>query len=269
MTGILAGPLTSIALCWRIERSDGCGLALTSHDRDLTIGGTIYEAAPGMLPAAIQRKAGLEPNGGEVAGAITSASLEEQDLALGRWDGSRIAMVAVDWQQPLAAEVPLMQGELGEVRLQQGEFKAELRGAAVRLEAAICPETSPECRAELGDKHCRVDLAGRTMLARIEQIDGAALVMDRTVGPEFLWGRARFLSGANCGLKTVIVGVDGNRIELRDTVRAAIQTGDRIELCHGCDKSFATCTGRFDNAENFRGEPHLPGNDLLTRYPGA
>ena len=34
-------------------------------------------------------------------------------------------------------------------------------------------------------------------------------------------------------------------------------------------KLFATCRDRFANAQNFRGEPHLPGNDLLTRYPGA
>jgi hypothetical protein len=30
----------------------------------------------------------------------------------------------------------------------------------------------------------------------------------------------------------------------------------------------ATCGGRFGNALNFRGEPYLPGIDLLTRYPG-
>lgn len=269
MTGILAGPLTSIALCWRIERSDGAGLALTSHDHDLIIGGTVYEAEPGMLPAAIQRKAGLEPNGSEIVGAITHATLDERDLALGRWDAARIAMIAVDWQQPEAAQVPLMQGELGEVRLQGGEFEAELRGAASRLGAAICPETSPECRAELGDKKCRVDLSGRTMLARVAQIDGTALIMDMIVGQDFLWGRARFVSGANCGLQTVIVGIDSDRIALRDTPQEAIQPGDRIELRHGCDKSFATCSSRFGNAANFRGEPHLPGNDLLTRYPGA
>jgi uncharacterized phage protein (TIGR02218 family) len=266
---VLEGPLTSVALCWRIERSDGAGLALTSHDEVLTVGGTKYEAAPGKLPAAIQRKAGLEPNGGEVAGAITSASLDEQDLVLGRWDGARVTMGACDWRDLDAAEVPLMRGELGEVRLQHGEFRAELRGAAARLEAAICPETSPECRAELGDKKCRVDMAGRTLLAVVDAVDGSGLIMDGPVGVDFLWGRARFVSGANCGLTTVIVGVDGNRIELRDTVRGAIAPGDRIELRHGCDNSFATCRGRFANAANFRGEPHLPGNDLLTRYPGA
>ena len=40
-------------------------------------------------------------------------------------------------------------------------------------------------------------------------------------------------------------------------------------LTQGCNKNFATCRDRFANAVNFRGEPYLPGNDLLTRYPGA
>ena len=269
MAAMLEGPLTSVALCWRIERADGAGLALTSHDAPLTIGGIRFEAAPGMLPAAIQRKSGLDANGSEVAGAISSGSLDEQDLALGRWDGARVTLAAVDWQQPGAPEVPLMRGELGEVRLEQGEFRAELRGAAAKLNAAICPKTSPECRAELGDKKCRVDMAGRTTVAAVLVVEGRTLVLDRTVSSDFLWGRARFLSGANCGLMTIVVAVDGDRIELRDTTRAEMAPGDRIELRHGCDKSFATCTARFENGANFRGEPHLPGSDLLTRYPGA
>jgi uncharacterized phage protein (TIGR02218 family) len=37
----------------------------------------------------------------------------------------------------------------------------------------------------------------------------------------------------------------------------------------GCDKRLETCRDRFANTLNFRGEPHLPGNDLLTRYPGS
>lgn len=269
MADMLDGDLTSIALCWRIERGDGAGLALTSHDAALTVDGTVFEAAPGMLPAAIQRRAGLEPNSGEIAGAITSDSLDEQDLALGRWDAARVEMLATDWQQPEAMPVQLIRGQLGEVRLEGGEFQAELTGAAARLGAAVCPETSPECRAELGDRQCRVDMAGRTLVASVSEIDGRALVLDRPVSTDFLWGRARFLSGANCGLLTVLAAADGNRVEMRDTARALIVPGDRIEFRHGCDKKFATCVARFGNGANFRGEPHLPGNDLLTRYPGA
>ena len=269
MPDILQGPLTSLAFCWRIERSDGAGLGLTSHDRPLAVGGAYHAAAPGMLPSAIQRQAGLEPSDSEVAGVLSSDALDEQDLLLGRWDGARVELFAADWRNASVETVPLLKGNIGTIRRQVNDFAAELHGAAAKLSESVCPETSPECRAELGDRKCRVDLSGRTAIAKVEALDGIALVLDRSIGADFLWGRARYLSGGNCGLITVVVAVDGERIELRDMPRLAIAVGDMIELRHGCDKSFATCCDRFANAENFRGEPHLPGNDLLTRYPGS
>ena len=45
--------------------------------------------------------------------------------------------------------------------------------------------------------------------------------------------------------------------------------GVRVIVSEGCDRRLETCTARFGNAANFRGEPFLPGIDLLTRYPGA
>ncbi len=49
----------------------------------------------------------------------------------------------------------------------------------------------------------------------------------------------------------------------------AIQLGDAFRVWPGCDKRLATCTGRFGNVLNFRGEPYLPGQDELMRYPDA
>jgi uncharacterized phage protein (TIGR02218 family) len=51
--------------------------------------------------------------------------------------------------------------------------------------------------------------------------------------------------------------------------RFAVAVGDRAEVIEGCDKTIATCAARFANAVNFRGEPYLPGIDLLTRYGPA
>jgi uncharacterized phage protein (TIGR02218 family) len=34
----------------------------------------------------------------------------------------------------------------------------------------------------------------------------------------------------------------------------------------GCDKRFETCRTKFANAVNFRGFPHLPGNDFVVAY---
>ncbi|MFL6789431.1 MAG: phage BR0599 family protein, partial [Sphingomicrobium sp.] len=56
---------------------------------------------------------------------------------------------------------------------------------------------------------------------------------------------------------------------LRTAPSSAVAIGTPLEIIEGCDKRLETCSARFANAANFRGEPHLPGNDLLTRYPGA
>ncbi len=53
---------------------------------------------------------------------------------------------------------------------------------------------------------------------------------------------------------------------LRDPPAFATLAGALVELVEGCDRRFETCCTRFANAANFRGEPFLPGNDLLTRY---
>jgi len=268
-TAIAQGPLTSLAFCWRIERRDGAGLALTSQDAALRIGGETFRAAPGIVPSAIIRGAGLDPHSGEVAGALTSDALNEQDLGLGRWDAARVAIFAVDWTAAGGERIELIGGELGEVNVEGDKFSAELHGAAARLAEPVCPETSPECRAEFGDKKCRIDLAGRALRVVVASNAGAELIIDQAIDDHFLFGRARFMSGANCGVISTIIGVDGTAIHLRDMPRIEVEAGTVIELREGCDKRFATCIERFDNAVNFRGEPHLPGNDLLTRYPGA
>jgi uncharacterized phage protein (TIGR02218 family) len=266
---IVDGELTSIALCWTLERSDGAGIALTSHDERLLVQGSAHEPTPGIAPASVTRALGLEPQSGEVAGALSADALESDDLALGRWDGARARLTAVDWQDNASDAIPLLAGEIGTVALRGDSFSADLRGAATKLQLPACPATSAECRAELGDKRCRVDLAARTSsFTVVSAIDGD-LTLDGASDDKFLLGRLRYLGGANCGLTTVVIGVDGNIVSVRDLPRAPIEPGCRIALREGCDKRFDTCVTRFDNAVNFRGEPHLPGSDLLTRYPGV
>ncbi|HEX4761585.1 MAG TPA: DUF2163 domain-containing protein [Sphingomicrobium sp.] len=269
MAEITNGELTSIALCWQLERADGAGLGLTSHDRPLSRDGVDHSPVPGIVPAEVTRSLGLDPTSSEVSGALTLDALSEDDLELGRWDGAAVRLLAADWADPEPEPIELLAGELGEISIENEGFTVELRGTAAALGAPVCPSTSPQCRAELGDKHCRVDLAGRSMRAIVVGSENGELTLDQAMDAKFLLGRLRYLDGANGGRSTVVIAVDGNRLRVRDLPRAAIEDGCRIELREGCDKRFATCVERFANAANFRGEPHLPGADLLTRYPGS
>ncbi len=46
-----------------------------------------------------------------------------------------------------------------------------------------------------------------------------------------------------------------------------IAPGDAFTVTAGCDKRFATCRDRFANTVNFRGFPHIPGNDFIVSVP--
>lgn len=261
--------LTSIAFCWQLERRDGAGLALTSHDRPLIAKGVRYEPAPGITPAAIQAEMGLDPRASEVSGPLSSAAISEADLAAGRWNGAALRLTAVDWSAPEDDGHELLCGELGEVSNGNGVFEAELTGIATRLGRPICPLTSPECRAELGDPRCGVNLAGRRLRARVASAAGHVVTIDRPVEGRFRFGQLRILGGVANGERRTILSLSDGQISLRSTPSGEVSAGTPVELIEGCDKRLETCSGRFNNAANFRGEPHLPGNDLLTRYPGA
>jgi len=266
----LREPLATVALCWRIERRDGVAIGLTAHDRDLTIDGLVHRASPGMLPSAIERGVGIEADTMEVTGALTADAITEVDLLAGRWDGARVALFAVDWTDP-DAHVDLGEGTIGAVALKDGGFTAELVGVAAALDRPVAEETTPECRAMLGDRRCRVAMAGRRTFARVVSAEGAAVVLDRAEPGAGAWtgGRLRWFGGANSGLEGAIGGSDGAAVTLTAVPAFAVGPGALVEVEEGCDKSIATCTARFGNAVNFRGEPFLPGIDLLTRYPGA
>jgi uncharacterized phage protein (TIGR02218 family) len=261
--------VSTLAFCWRIERRDGAGIALTSHDSAVEREGIVYRSDPGVMPSAFTRKLGMEPHFGEVAGALSSDALTDDDLVMGRWDGAEVTMSAVDWETSAIAPQQLIGGQLGEVSISGDSFSEELRGASAKLEEPVGPKTSPECRASLGDKKCRVDLSGKSVRARVTTVNGTDLRLDRQFDDRFIFGRLRYLTGPNCGTETVALAVNGDVVRVRDLPRAVLMPGCTVELREGCDKRFQTCVGRFGNAVNFRGEPHLPGNDLLTRYPGA
>ncbi len=262
--------LTTLALCWRVERRDGVAIGLTSHDRDLVVDGVRYRAAPGMTPSAVARGDGLDADTMDVAGALTGAAISEADLVAGRWDGARVVLFAADWTGE-GAPVPLGAGTIGAVETHDGAFTAELQGVAAALARPVAEETSAECRAELGDKRCRVAMAGRRRFARLVEADGRVLTVDapEPVANAYGGGVLRWFGGANTGLESAVSLSDGAGVTLRRAPAFLPEPGALVELIEGCDKTLATCAARFGNAANFRGEPFLPGIDLLTRYPGA
>lgn len=271
MTAFLGKELGAIAFCWRLRRRDGIALGFTTHDRDLSIEGITYRASPGMVPSAISLSDGFDASTLDVSGALTSDAIRDEDLAAGRWDGAEVRMFMIDWSDPAAGQLPLARGELGDVAIEGGKFSAELRGPTALLDRPVVEQTSPECRAELGDRRCRIDLAYLVRVTRVAAVlaDDRIEVGSAAAGSGlYRYGRLRWIGGANSGIDSAILGSGDRVLTLREPPPYPVLAGDLIEIGEGCDKAFATCRERFANSRNFRGEPHLPGIDLLTRYGG-
>ena len=222
-----------------------------------------------MTPSAVVRSDGLDADTMDVAGALASDAIGERDLLAGRWDGARVAIAAVDWQAG-SVVARLGEGRIGSVELADGGFTAELVGASGALQRPVVEATSAECRAELGDRRCRVAMAGRRRFARVMTCEGPVVTLDGEEPVANGWGGGllRWFGGENGGLESAVAASAGASVTLRQAPRFAVVAGTLVEIIEGCDKSIATCAGRFGNAANFRGEPFLPGIDLLTRYPG-
>ena len=87
----------------------------------------------------------------------------------------------------------------------------------------------------------------------------------------FTLGRLNWTSGANAGRTAEVasheVVAGARRLTLLEAPVRLIAAGDDFIVRAGCDKRLETCRDRFANVANFRGFPHIPGQDTVIRYP--
>lgn len=272
----LDGGATHLCRCWRVRRRDGVEMGFTDHDRDLVFEGLTFRASSGMDASALQAGTGLSVDNGQAVGALSGAAVSEADIRAGRYDRAEIWHWLVDWERP-DLRVLMFRGSFGEIRRQDGAFEVELRGLAEALNAPVGRTIMKTCDRVLGDARCGFDasLPGFAGEGEVVEVLASAAVrasgLGGFAGGWFTHGVLTWLSGANLG-ESRAVKLDkasgaGRGLTLWQAPGRAIAVGDRFRVVAGCDKSAATCKAKFDNFLNFRGFPHIPGDDWVTAYP--
>jgi uncharacterized phage protein (TIGR02218 family) len=262
--------LETVAIWWRIARVDGVTLGFVNHDRDIAFDGVVHRSAPGMTPAAIRRTATLEADSAEVAAAFDHDTIREEDLSSGRFDGAAVSVGLIDWEN-LERHV-LYNGTIGAVGIEGNGFSAELQSIKSSLDRELVPRTSPTCRAEFCEEGCTLSAAAYTSVATIIEVRAAGweVRLDAIAPNDLLgFGQMRLLQGQDAGLWRRIEAANDGWLSLDRAVAPDLASGTKVLVREGCDHTLATCRDRFGNALNFQGEPFLPGNDLLVRYPLA
>lgn len=272
MAADLSDGVSTHAHVWRFTRRDEAQFAFTDHDRPLPFDALTCEPGTGLSAGVIEKSLGLGVDTASVSGALNSDAITEEDLARDLWDGARVDVYRVDWRDT-ARRVHLFAGRIGEVRRGAQAFEAELRGLQAQLNVPVGRVFSRFCDADVGDARCGVDLdvsAYRGEGVVTEIVSSAAF---RASGLEAFadgWFSRGRLMWAEGGQSEVAVhrqdGADAI-LEVLDSPGPALALGAAFVITAGCDKRFATCRAKFTNSANFRGFPHMPGNDALQAGP--
>lgn len=268
---LLASGVTTLCRCWRLTRVDAAVFGFTDHDRVLTIAGENYAPQTGFTASEMTSALGLAVDTMNVEGALSSDAITETDIALGLWDNAEVTILIVDWSNT-ANRVIIRQGNLGELTRGDVAMQAEIRSLAHVLNQEQGRTYQRLCDAVVGDTRCGVDLSlpqyagSGVVIAAEDDRYLTAIGLGGFASGWFTQGVLRWTSGANAGA----------RIELRNHQLSAaiaslslwqraaqpIVNGDGFAVTVGCARTFGVCRAKFANAANFRGFPHIPGNDF-------
>ncbi len=272
----IEGGVTTLCRAWRVTRSDGVVLGFTEHDHPLLFAGTTFRAASGFTASEARETGGMAAPAAEVTGGFSSEAITEADLAAGRYDGARVEVFLVNWQEPEAQHLLVSVKEIGEVSRAGEAFTAELRSFAHRLSQENGRIYNRRCDVSLGDRRCGINMAtgGRRLsgtVAAVESRDRIVVALPASVEDgHFRLGHLGFYGGANAGISVQVedseAATGGVRLRLWLPLEGLPQPGDAVTVSVGCDKAFSTCRDQFANATNFRGFPHMPGSDFAYSY---
>ncbi|KIN66309.1 putative GTA protein [Sulfitobacter noctilucicola] len=272
----LEGGLTTVCHAWKITRKDGVCLAFTDHDLPLTFEGVAFRADAGLSARAIAQTTGLSVDNTEAVGALSDASIREDEIEQGRFDGAEVQAWLVNWAD-VSQRWLQFRGTIGEMKRAGGAFRAELRGLTEVLNRTLGRVYQKPCTAVLGDKQCRFNagLPGYSITLAVDIEDrGRSFIWDALPGfdPEFfIRGRLEVLNGTAAGLFGLIKHdrTKGKKrvIELWEPIKGNVSTGTQVRLLAGCNKQMETCRLKFDNLLNFQGFPDLPGEDWVVAVP--
>lgn len=158
--------VTTLATCWKIRRKDGQTFTFTDHDVSLPIdigdgdGAQTYLASASYNRTAIRNNDTLSVDNLDVVGVLSSEEIDQDELHLGLFDGADVRLFVVNYQDLGQGILRMRRGSFGETTVTEtGYFRAELRGATQALSRGIGEVHSKYCRADVGDKRCKVPIA--------------------------------------------------------------------------------------------------------------
>jgi len=271
LLAVYQGSGPTIVATIMITRTDGQVFRWISLDRDLTIDGHVYEAAPGFDVSSIVSTEGFAVDNAEVK-VLEGDAITRADILAGIWDGAAMEIAEVDWKAVTPTKNVLKAGRIGNFTAMRGYCKVEFRDLRQAIQNPRETVLQATCRYKLGDAKCTVssELSPLTVTGAVTSTASQYSVTDTSrAEPDDFFGEGSltFTSGANAGLKQKVKQYTASTktFVFWQQFVYPIGVGDTYTTTAGCRLRFQEdCVGKFDNAINFGGEPNKLNPDVIS-----
>ncbi len=272
----------TLAYFLRIEPVSGPALGFSSYTYPLTFDGVTFDPSNGVDPSAFSQSVKGEAGSSEALIIFDDSQINEFMVISGYLDRADVTWFIADWNNPPsdidatpADCLILASGRVGKVTGNDLNFRGEILTQEDRLSQSRTVVTQPRCRLNLGETpRCGatvLEFTGEiaTVVSQRSLTYTADTPSDPATADEYCTnGRLVWLTGDNAGQEQKIVRhVTGEFRLLRRPFRS-MQAGDRFQAFGGCNKILdEDCLNKYNNTNQFRGEPYVPGADRLIQNP--
>ncbi|MCU7611420.1 DUF2163 domain-containing protein [Anaplasma capra] len=253
----------TVALCCRMT-AKSTEVRLTEHDENLEINNAIYSACNCINFGPIHHGR----NSITALVEITECNaVSKVNLMNGQCGRVEVELFLVNYENISQGAITLFVGTIGGITIDDNKLKISLEGAKNALHTKVGTLFSPHCRAQFCDGKCKLDREKFTFQGSVSKVVNYLTLEDAAlpdIDGYYKHGVITFLEGSNRGVSVGVRDHVSHVLYLLRSTPHPVLPGDAYSIIAGCDKNFLTCSKKFNNTRNFRGEPHIP--DLNSIY---
>lgn len=252
--------IITYAVCWDIKLKCGSELKFTNHNNDITLSNEVYVAKNILNYKKIDKNYNSTQENNEITGIIENIYFKKEAIIKGKFKNAHIKIFLIDLSKINYKKLIINQGYIENIQIFDNIFKAKISTLFTKFNKKITQTFSQNCRAKFCDKKCKLNAQDYTFYGKINRIISINSFFDHARNEEdfyFNYGIVTFLTGINKDLSFEVKNFKNSIIALIFPAEFQLYKDDTYSIIAGCDKNFTTCSKKFKNSLNFRGEPYI------------
>lgn len=154
----IAQEVTTLCTLFKVTRRDGTVLGFTDTDQDVVYDGVTYGAEDGYSRTAVKDSDKYAVDNLELEGLFAPGRITEADLQARLYDGAVLEIYVANWDDLTMGVIERRKGTLGQVKLRDETYTAEIRGQFFAFQSLIGEKATPRCRSDVYDPdRCAAD----------------------------------------------------------------------------------------------------------------